>query len=686
MNKKKVSTWRLKPFPMFVIGMALAALYVGQTLNFLFESDDFRFLWWAYQNINSPWAAFYDAPLFGEYYRPIVSLVWWIHYRFFGTVDYYHQLMTGLWWMASVGLLFHLVRVRVSSAAGLAAMLALLCMYAGVNPIVWKSWLTTICSVTFQLAALLALHSSIQRTSVIRLSVWLFLCACAFLSKESAIICLPLTTTVMIVVTSASWKKKIGLLSVVVVITTITLMYVPSLNSLSQIGYSKTNHLGQSYIFASYYAGLVWTSAFLQGIGFLLILSTSATKTNWRIIGSLFIGAASVGVWLWAISSGISSHEAVSLSLMILINILWLSPSWRRFSVPLVWLTFSFWPLAVLQERCVPYACNASFSMAWLLGAMAQPIILRALATVKEKSLLRQVIARMVAMIIIVATVMAMNKNLNLIHNWVHYAETVFHGPERQVRQAALYDLAARAVEGSIYIQVGDRLGLETYLAFTLPEQFKIPLFIEAPPENAYRLEAYSESVYSIYPKSRAFDIWIDSSQPPARRVHDDPYFTPERWDVELISNCNSSQDWSRPEQVRVVSFPIGTGAHLQQTFSDTDWIFHLTKSVALVPQAEKWVLQFWLETRRWDCIESVNTSININGVVYQWENSPLERWGLSSDWRRVSLSSNSAVAVDSVEDVSFSMKIDLTPRQSEKPPLFIIGVDEINLFWNKTN
>ncbi len=674
---------RLKPLHMAFIGMGLAFFYMGQTLHFIFEADDLRFLWWANQNLSSPWAAFYDEPLFGQYYRPIVSVVWWLHVRLFGLHHAYHQWMVGMWWAASVLLLFQLSRSTKSPLAGFLSMLMLMCMYAGVNPLVWKSWLTTICSVVFQLAALLVLLRCVCGFTYIRLLLWALFSVMAFLSKESAIFCLPATSFVLIAFASTiSLRLRFALLSTLIGMTCVVIYCSPSLRSITEMGMSKTAHLAHSYLFAAYYSGAVWTSYPLQAIGFLLIAVTTYHARSLRLACSLAIGAVASCVGIWMYVNEISFFESTSCALMVWINVLWVSRQWRIVSIPLIWIAVSFWPLTVLQERCIPYAFNASISLAWLLGAGLQPVLVQSFVKLKDDKWLARTNASLFILVLLICMIVAMNKNYKQFNQWVHYAETVFHGPERQVREAAVYDLAARAWDGPVYIQVGDRLGLETFLALAAPERFDIPVLVQPPPDGAYRLEAHSESVYSIYPKSQAHDIWVSSPNPPADRVLHDPYYVPERWRREPITLCDDASGWEGAEQMSVVGFPIGQGAHIQTRFDRLPWRFEYMGSKPIESQSDEWLIEFWLETRRWDWVDSVEVKFNLIGQTYIWNDAPLKRWGLASDWRRVLISPEDAEIVEEQGESQFI--IELKPRAGIGPPPLAIGIDNVAVYWRK--
>jgi hypothetical protein len=664
---------------MLFIGLILSSIFIGQTLHFVFESDDLRFLWWAKENLQTPWVAFYDAPLFGNYYRPIISIVWWFHYLIFGADDFCHQWMTGIWWFAAVGLLFQLSKQRLSPLAGFASILAFLCMYAGVNPIVWKSWLTTICSVTFQLASLLTLNMCLQRISFNRFLCWILFSGCAFLSKESAIICLPLTSITMIFFeTNRTLKIRFLFIIFMLVMAACAFYSAPNLRFFLSYGSSQVSFQQTWLPLAGFFAGAIWTSWYLIFAGIVLILF-AIIPHKCSLIAGIVLGLIGLIFGVLAYQQNIEIRECVSIGLMFLFQCLWFHPKWKRFAAPLVWLGVSYFPLPAIGLRSIPYAFDASVSLAWILGLLAYAPFIYALAYgfKRWKSCL-------VSILLILMLPLMLKSNLENMIGWKRYAESIYHGPERAARQAAAFDLASRAWEGPIYINVGERLGLETYLAVVLPDRFDVPVLLDAPPEHAHRLEAYSEKVYSIYPRLKAHDILLLSNHPPSNRVQDEPYFMPEQWEQISITPCNDSIGWSNSEKLWLSGFPIGNGAHLRRLFHNEDWTFNHHSEKTIVLDQEKWIVQFWLESNRWDWIESVQVKLILNKRQYLWNDAFPEPWNQTSGWRRFNLLSEAAKQ-ESIENSSqLSLTIHLIPQNNMEGNPIEIGINDINLYMWK--
>src|SRR5690606_21444189 len=121
--------WGIRDVVFLSVCLLIAILFVARAAGLLFEFDDFRYLWWADQHLWTPWTAFMDAPLFKAYYRPVVSLIWWLHYVLFGMEHYLHQMAVGAWWFSICLLLYLISRKLWNSATGFMVTLIFFAMY-----------------------------------------------------------------------------------------------------------------------------------------------------------------------------------------------------------------------------------------------------------------------------------------------------------------------------------------------------------------------------------------------------------------------------------------------------------------------------------------------------------------------------------------------------------------------------
>ncbi len=201
-----------KTFDLWMVGICLALgfLMICRSAGLLFQGDDLRYLWWCQDRLHQPWMIFTDPPIFGDYFRPVIALLWWLHYIIFGMNEFFHQMALSLWWLSIALLLYRINRIQLTSLAGFFACLVFFSLYAPGYLLLWKSWLTSIVSIVFQLAALSALSVYLQKENRFSLFSYFafFLLAC--FSKESAVVCLPCTSAALILISPLSLEKKIG--------------------------------------------------------------------------------------------------------------------------------------------------------------------------------------------------------------------------------------------------------------------------------------------------------------------------------------------------------------------------------------------------------------------------------------------------------------------------------------------
>lgn len=385
--EKKTPTTKIILFGILIL---TGFLIFSRTANLFFELDDFKFLWWSITRIHEPWKAFTDPSLFANYYRPVISLVWWFHSLCFGINAYYHQMALGVWWLLVVGLVFYWNTNEQDELSGFIAGIILLASLAVQDLIVWKSWLTTCCSVVFHLLTLICLQKHLQQPHKRKLWGMLFFFVLAALSKESARLILLFTcSAVILTFPGKSRKEKQPLLFIIFPLWCFFLLTSNTLRSLLIHKAGAVFHFAASIPDLSYFAYTIIDNNWLELITYIAI-TISLSKDNprflWRpVLCNLF----SLAGYLWATSFGVDRERALSFALIIYTHGLWLSPNLRFIAMPLAWLTFSFWPLVSLNSvpsQFIGYAADASVALAILAGCIITEMLQNTIKLLRSRN------------------------------------------------------------------------------------------------------------------------------------------------------------------------------------------------------------------------------------------------------------------------------------------------------------
>ena len=355
--------WNSWDFVLLGFCLALGGLMVSRSAGLLFQGDDLRFMWWAHERLHQPWRAFSDPPLFALYYRPILSLIWWFHYLLFGTNEFMHQMAVGCWWLLLQVLLYGIGRIVLSRMAGFLSCLFFLSFCSPGSLILWKSWITITTSLLFQYFALIALYLYFQRQSLRYLGGYLIFAALACFSKESALLCLPITSIALLLAFPLSVPRILALVGGALAF--VANFYI--VKSRTAFLYQPIT-ISQAIEQLSFFSHHILEAPGVQVFCACVIGAAYLEWGKWRMAGRIGVLLSAAFVWFVKPSLAISNSQAISFTLILLSHGLIFTRSWRYMIVPVMGLAVTFWPFALFPQCMSAYGADASLALAVLMG------------------------------------------------------------------------------------------------------------------------------------------------------------------------------------------------------------------------------------------------------------------------------------------------------------------------------
>lgn len=682
------------PLNILPIGILLitGVIMIFRTADFFFEADDLKFLWWAATHPLEPWRAFTDPSLFGFYYRPVISLVWWLHSLCFGIDAHYHQMALGIWWLLIIGLVYYWTSKEAGILAGFAAGLFLLASLPMQNLIVWKSWLTTCCSVVFHFITLISLQRYLVQSS--KKMLWLFIVffVLASLSKESARFILLFTCGSLILVHPG--KNRIDrkfILSLVCtlwfffLISSHTLRDYLSLNSRSFMHFQDA--LPNFCFFASTLFSNHWI-AFITYLAVTYYFCMDKPVFFWRPV---LCHLCSLGAYGWAVILKVPQEQAIAFALLIYMHGLWLAPNLKFTAMPLTWLFFSFWSLNSLPLLFIAYGADAAIAMALLVGYVFAVAFKNAAPLLRSN--LRLIRITVVAALLLVV-VCSLRQSIQSLNNRVTYMEYTYHIPIKLLLSKIRADLTGIRSWGDIYVDVGDQLGLETYLAqYFAQKQFAFHVIPTRPPAASWnRLEAYTGNNYHVDPCENPLNVWLPPGLNPLveSRALNDPYFMPELWDINRIGPCNDLEGWDSKAKSSREIYPLGQdGSYVNfvLTWSKEPIVCTFTskQECTWLEENASFTLSFWLQSQRWNMIDHFTVILKENNKQYVWENVAPAIVNTWNQWKRVCLQrADAQITVSNETAKTFQLQILTHIKNFNDEVGTYLSVDEIRLAKKK--
>jgi hypothetical protein len=673
--------------------LAVALLMILRVCNLIFEYDDFRFLWWAFHRGSEPWLAFTDPPLFANYYRPIVSLLWWVHYQLFGLNYTLHHLAFALWWLAIVLLTYTWNRREGNALAGLLSAMVLLSSFSFHELVIWKSWLTSVSSLVFHLLTLLCLWHYLKKPHWLTLLGMVILFLTASLCKESARFCLLFTTNAVIFSCPGGTRLRKGLLSALCAVLWLGLLL--SSSPLKGYAFSHAQHFFEfqrTFQNLGHFAFYIYGNPFnqiLSGLAITILLWPGANRPWWPLLLSL---GAAAGVGGWAVALHIHWPHAVALAGIVYLHGAILSPKVRPFVFPLVWLIVSFWPLALLPLLTIAYGADAAIAFALLLGL----VILHAWQRIqfvfqdKEIRILKPLTLAATPLLIIGLLIPSVYLGLVNVFGWARYHEIVYHNQTVNVINSIHQDLTGIRSWGDLYIDDRDHLGLETYLMILYSSgAYGFNVIRHAPERpDCYRLEAHTGANYHVDPEEDPLNLWLPErvNPDPSPTALRDPYALPERWDQTTLGTCDTLTGWQGEGTPWLSAYPNGQGqayVNYPLTWQAEPIVLTYTSTTpsAWLAQDPNFALTFWLQSQRWSMIESAAVTLYTEGQAYRWNPAEMKTVNTWNQWKRVCLDGLNAERIENstpTETVRVEIKIQTKAYQDVVGTY--LSIDEIRL------
>ncbi len=666
------------------IALAMPLLFRASSL--FFSVDDYRFLWWAYKRADAPWMAFFDPPLFETYYRPIVSLIWWLQYTLLGVEPFYYQMTLSLMWLGILVLLFFWGWRQRSVWAGGFIVLFFLGNHGGHQWIFWKSWYTSLSSVFFQLLALWILYSYLRRPGWGRAIALVIFILLAWLSKESAVFCLPITSTALILsMRDIPWKRR-GLVLVSILIGTFLLFANhDTVRSLFQAHAGRDHGFADQVKLLGYYGEELWGHLWWILLGYILITLLHIQDDGiyaWRFVVSILV----LGIALiFFYSYGLTAFEIAALSLTVYVYTL-LFRSWNRILwLPLAWLTVAFWPLPKLGYGFIGYIGDSLLALSWVMGIALYQWILRS-DKVTWNSMKSVSFISLIGFAILI--ILGINNAYHRSFRWL----ADVHDPTPKIVQRIIDDFRPIQHKGPLWIDPGIQLSYEVYLALIVKQKYPgLEVHLKPPPEGGthYRLGAYTERVYWVAPYKEPLPLWLgeQAGNPPAS-AFDDPYWTPEHWNHFLISDCNEAEGFQPQSRFQKRDYPRGpTRKYINATlpFGDLERTVSYTTNSFNAPIGDRsdFVLHFWLLSHRWDVIDSVSVCLEMDDKIYEW--AKIKPTWISSyhNWRRLSLPREESIIhprLSTLDELKWSLTLHIREGNLGEIYTYDVSVDEITL------
>ena len=495
--------WGIRDVVFLSVCLLIAILFVARAAGLLFEFDDFRYLWWADQHLWTPWTAFMDAPLFKAYYRPVVSLIWWLHYVLFGMEHYLHQMAVvrgGFRLSASLSDQSEIMEF----CHGVYGNFDIFAMYASHSTLVWKSGLPQQAASLFRLGCIYLLLLLFEKTSYTRYFFLVLILVLALLTKESAQLCLPCTLTAFLIMDNPLTKKQRGtILALVWGIAVLVLMSNSVIRGYAGDSLELMTRLDRAYFNdISFFAGRIWGYYPLVIIALIAAIYAFLFQRNKSFLLLPVYLVLWGALFYYLYKEQVDFFLALALSLSISLYFLLLLLPVRKLIPFYLWFTLSFFPLPLLQLPSIPYALDATVALALILGYLAS----LAAGFVTSATTGASTIACMIfrnAYLLILGFLLPLQIGFSFLnyHEYVSYIENWFHRPMAMVLKQAQSDYLTINFINDLVFSPGERTTLETYIALNIKHLTNLKLQpVTEPPQEYYRLEASRRNITRYFP------------------------------------------------------------------------------------------------------------------------------------------------------------------------------------------
>ena len=269
------------------------------------------------------------------------------------------------------------------------------------------------------------------------------------------------------------------------------------------------------------------------------------------------------------------------------------------------------------------------------------------------------------------------------------YAYQIYSIPAQQTLNRVFSDLFGIRSWGPVYIDLGARVDIETYVALILSDRHSFPLIIGKPANDAiYRLEAYTHQNYKMQPDDDPINIWLpEDVGKPSPKCETDPFFTPEHWIIQRLTDCDTTAGWIPQEQYARDVFPYGQDysfiKHSLDWNSESQEFHYQTQ---LLPEWENqpgpFVITVWLFCPRWEMIDRVSLQLEAFGKRFLWNTVEAAIVNTNYPWRRVLVRETEAQSVEKTggDPLLFDFRLRVQTRPGKDILGSSLGIDEIRI------
>lgn len=445
----------------------------------------------------------------------------------------------------------------------------------------------------------------------------------------------------------------------------------------------------------SYYADVIWGNTYVKVFAFLAV-SLALLGDGWRHLWRIGLSACVASLlFCLTLYYNVPVHQGISLGLFVYLHGLWLTPYRKILRIPLIWLFVSFWPLALMPLLTIAYGANSAVALSLILGTLGLHA-LRTLISFSTAASRWRTFVFFHAPITLTFLFMLATLFTSLCHMaaWTHYREVAYSNPTKTILAKLERDLTGIRSWGTIYIEEGDRLGLEVFLSIYFNQNRFGYDVIPHPPTipGCYRLSAYTKSYYHADPEEDPLNLWLPEKVGPVPEpdVLNDPYSLPERWDIAILGKCNSLEGWETDTRMWHSLYPIGqdygyVNHELQWKIQPMRFTYHSSTPTSWLTAPDHAAFSCWLQSQRWSMIDTISIQLIHSEKTYVWDHVDPKITNTWHQWKRVKLDLAEASVIPTANTTeNFIVVFSVKAKSAQDAVGTFLSIDEIRLAQEK--
>ena len=356
----------------------LSSLLIPFLFRIYFRLDDTTFLEWV-QNARTPLDSFdLSTGILGGMFRPMQYLVWWSLYHLFGLNALPYQIILTLFFALSMVFYFKLVELAFSKSVALMTLIAYFAVFFYLCHIIfWFADSTFVIEILFMNLSLYLILRAIRKNGGILWGVFFYFCA--MLSKEPAVIIIPVVSLVFVItewrrMTTSNRKRSVAILLALAALGLVWILLTPFVHGRLEGGPGPG--LSGLAIMAlpkwRFYSGIL-----LSDLGILIWISSVYLALKYALSGDASPGIKRMG-FLLLLSVGLSlvSEQFQDFALLILFaSFVPILIKRRDESFGVVWFAVPLSGIMVSSYMFRTYLAEASFGIAIVIGLVSHEII-----------------------------------------------------------------------------------------------------------------------------------------------------------------------------------------------------------------------------------------------------------------------------------------------------------------------